>query len=139
MLKLNEHTEVKDLGVDATGGRRRMTIMRKRFAKFGRRAVKVGILARSMPSASKLFNMHDWTAGLYGAAAFGISGRWMKTLRWKVSQATGMPGRQRCPTCCRSLAKMDGPAEKVPLMVVRQWVALWRNATEDEQLEIRRA
>ena len=111
--------------------------MRKMMAKLSRRGARVGRLARRATGAARLFKSNAWTAGSYGISAYGVSDRWMRTLRWKASQDTGLAGKQRCVTTSLEVAGMDDPAIVVPQTLVRNWVALWNQSSEAEQATIR--
>ena len=98
-IEIQWSTFARDLGVNFTGGRTRVTsIVKDRLNKAKRRNVKVTNLARSVRGARKLFNSGVYPQATWGHECVGLSDSMSLSLRRMAANATGIKPHGRCTT-----------------------------------------
>ncbi len=140
-MKIKVARQVKDLGVDATGGGRRSTkTQMKRIKKAVRRAKKVKWMRKKSRKATKLYKCNVWPAAKYGIACVGAAPNIVQKMRTACAGAA-LGAQGHCATVAIDLGmgqKAD-PEISIRVEVVKDWIEIWAGCSEEEKRRIRRA
>ena len=128
----------RDLGVDASGGARRLLpTQAKRIEKASRKHKRVLALQRWSGATGRLYKPAIWAAGTYGVEAAGLSENDLAALR--TARAQGLLCKDgQCPLTVLAVAGdkgfADDPLAAMAALVLKAWLALWAALPRDRPL-----
>ena len=122
---------VRDLGIDAGGGRHKPVAVRnQRLDKVKGRARRVSQLGRWCKKASKLYNTNIWPAASYGMAAYGCPPGVIRQLRSTAALCTSSKSGA-CTTSAIAIGLPPGsdPAIALRVEILKCWIDFWAGNT----------
>lgn len=107
---------------------RHTTIQQSRILAATKRLRIIGGLTRITKAARKLATTGAYPQALYGHATCGIAPSALNKLRTRTAMATGLQQTGRCCTTAIPVAygPHRGPAVRVTMEAVKQWLLLWQ-------------
>ena len=121
---------IRDLGIDAGGGKRRsIAVLKGRVAAAKGRIGRIRMLSRRDKRAGKLFMTNARPAAIWESSASGLSRRMLASLRTDAAKATGVvkvAGACVTTTIALTLGSSNDPAVTVPTSVIQDWLATWK-------------
>ena len=139
-LSLLVSSQVRDLGVANTAGRvRRVSLLKERLAKAGKRTKRVRTLIGINGRATKLFKTGVRPQAMWGSP-MGISPAMMTKFRSQASVCSGIKAKGKCATTAifLGLGEDADPKLHYPCMVVKGWIELWGSTSPTERAELSR-
>ena len=128
---------IRDLGLDAGGGKRRsVVVLRGRAAAARGRITRIRLLSRRIRRAGKLFLTNARPAAVWGSSASGMSRRMLASLRTDAARATGVvkvAGACVTTTIAMTLGSSNDPAVTVPTSVIHDWIDTWKKRPDLHQ------
>jgi hypothetical protein len=139
---LNLSLQARDVGLDATAGKRRSeTVAKGRAAKAKERARAVGRFSATNKKSKKLFHTGSFRQEQYGAAAMGKTPSQIAATKRNATAAIGANRRGRDATITLALEFADGmdPEVMIPLDQLKQWTLSWDKLDDGLRKQVRRA
>jgi hypothetical protein len=141
-IVINLSLQARDVGLDATAGKRRAeTVAKGRAAKAKERAQAVGRFSRTNRSSKKLFFAGSFRQEQYGAAAMGKTPTQIAQTKRNATAAVGANRRGRDASITLALEFAEGfdPEILIPLDQLKQWAQAWSELGDSTKEQVSKA